>query len=250
MDRDTAVSQIQENMGFRTDLTQSIINNLQFQQDELEKGDTLPWWLLQEDQSFVINPPNPPVATPQEYPLPSNFIKESDSQDGNLRFYQNQPGPAVYLKKFDLKQAEQFFFGPRKVWWQGNVEIIQSEDTSFTPGTPAAYVLRKSTIRIYPGPDKQYNLTWSYFTHDLPVGGANTVNGWLTNAPQLLIGLAGRRMAMTARDPDATALFNVILYGNPQGLDMPNSRGAIKAFQALLYEREIAGRSFHMGARL
>jgi len=250
MDRDTAVSQIQEKLGFRTDLQPNIISALQFQQDELEKGDTLPWWLLQEDQLFTITPPNPPVATPQEYPLPPNFIKESDYQDGNLRYYQSLPGPAVYLKKMDMKQAEQFFFGPRRTWWQGQYVIISPEDTNFLPGTPVAYVLRKATVRIYPGPDKVYPLTWSYYTHDLVVSGGNVTNGWLANAPQLLIGLAGKQIAMTIRNADATALFNIILHGNPQGLILPTTSGAVKAFQALLYEREVAGRSFHMGARL
>ena len=246
MDRDSAVARIQEKTGFRSDRVTEITNALQDAQDELERGQTVPWFLLQEDQTFTITPPSPAVATPLEVTLPSGFIKESDDQEGNLRWQQSTPGPSVFVQKMDLKEAETFFFAPRLVWWNEGVEVIQSEDTTLSPGVPIVYVLRKSTVRIYPGPDVVYNLTWSYFAHDDRLDSSNVTNKWLTYAPWLLIGRAGLLFAMSVRDTDAIAAFQSIVYGDvSRGI-----RGAEKDFQASIYEREIGGRAYSMGARL
>lgn len=246
MDRDTAVARMQEKFGFRTDLVTQCTNALQDMQDELERGQSLPWFLLQEDQTFTITPPVTPVATPLEVALPSGFIKESDDQDGNLRWQAQTPGPSVFVQKMDYKEAEQFFFSSRLVWWNDDVEIIQAEDTNFTAGTPTVYVLRKSTVRIYPGPDKAYSMLWSYYTHDARLDQSNVTNQWLTYAPWLLIGKAGMLLAMSVRDTDALAAFKAIVYGDPTiGI-----RGAEKDFQAQGYERELGGRTYSMGARL
>jgi hypothetical protein len=246
MDRDTAVARIQEKLGFRSDLTTNIQNALQDAQDELERGQSLPWFLQNLDTTFTITPPSPAVATPLEVALPGGFIKEVDDQDGNLRYQESTPGPQVFIKKMDYKQAETYFFSRRLSYYEQGIEIITSEDSTYTPGTPIAYVLRESTIRIYPGPDKIYNLLWSYYAHDAAVNGANLTNQWLTFAPWLLIGRAGILISLSIRDPDALAAFQAITYGDP----MKEIRGAEKDFLASCYERELGGRTYRMGGRL
>jgi hypothetical protein len=119
MDRDGMVAAIQEKRGFATTLTSNIISALQNEQDELERAATLPWFLLSEDTSFTITPPVPAVATPLEVALPTGFICESDPQDGNLRFQQTTPGPQNFIEKMDYREAEEFYFGLRKVFWDG-----------------------------------------------------------------------------------------------------------------------------------
>jgi hypothetical protein len=245
MDRDTAVARIQEKLGFRSDLVTNIQNALQDAQDELERGQSLPWFLLQEDQAFNLVAPVPAVATPLQVALPSGFIKEADDQDGNLRYQQQTPGPQVFLKKMDYKEAEIYFFSRRLAWYDQNIEIIQSEDTNFTAGTPIAYVLRESTARFYPGPDQNYSLLWTYYAHDAAVNGVNVTNQWLTFAPWLLIGRAGMLISQSLRDPDALAVFTSIVYGDP----MKGIRGAEKDFLASCYERELGGRAYRMGGR-
>lgn len=244
MDRDTMVARIQEKLGFRTTLVSVIQNALNDQQLELENAATLPWFLLQEDQTFTIRPASPPTSTPQEYALPTGFISESDPQDGNLRWQQTTPGSQIFLTKMDYTEAETFFFSERKSWWDGMEVIIESEDPVPSPGAPKAYVLRKSTIRIYPGPDITYNLKWSYYTHDAPLNGANITNQWSANFPWLLIGRAGMSVAMSTRDKDAMGAFDLILNGKP------GFTGAQTAYLAALYDREIGGRRYHMGGRL
>lgn len=240
MDRDSAVSRIATKVGFRSDLTTNIQNALQDAQDELERKSSLPWFLIQENQPFVVNPTIPATATPIEIPLPSGFIKETDWQDGNLRYQLSPapPGPTVFLEKMDLLKAENYFFGRQTIRWNVNIEIIETMDTQFTPGAPYVYVLRRNTVRIYPGPDKVYNLMWDYYAHDVSLVGANLTNQWLTFAPWLLIAMAGILIASDLRDSEAISYF--------QGLE----QRAQQSFLAEQIEREIAGRSFAMGRRL
>jgi len=245
MDRDTCVSRMQDKLGFgRTDLTSKCIAALQDTQDDLESSGTLPFWLLQQDQTLTITPPVPAVATPLEVALPAGFIREPDDDDGNLRWQQYVPGPQVFLTKMDYKEAEIFFFNQRQVWWEGNNIVVQTTPPNPSPGVPKAYVLRKSTIRIYPGPDKVYNLTWSYYAHDSSLVGGNVTNGWTTNAPWKLIGEAGIKVAHDIRNADAYSAFQDILEGKP------GRQGASARYLSQLYEREVAGRNHAMGARL
>jgi hypothetical protein len=246
MDRDTAVARIQQKLGFRTDLVSQIQQALQDAQDQLERGATLPWFLIQEDQTFVITPSVPASATPQEYALPTTFIRDVDEQDGTLRWQKQKPGPQVFLERLDYAVAEKRFYGKTVVTYDEGVVIIPSEDTQFSPGTPIAYVVRANTVRIYPGPDITYNLLWSYYAHDDNITGSNMTNNWLTFAPYLLIGEAGSLIAEDTRDKEAFDAFQIILDGSPR----TGSRGARKDFQALMFEREIGGRTYAMGSRL
>lgn len=244
MDRDTMVARIQEKLGFRTTLVTNIQSALQDEQDELENGATLPWFLLAEDVSFPITPTVPATSTPKEFALPAGFISESDIQEGNLRFQQTTPGPQVFIEKMDYREAEQFFFSQRKVWWDGQEVIVQSSAAPPMPGMPKIYVLRKDTIRIYPGPDRNYNLLWTFYKADERLDGTNITNRWSANVPWLLIGRAGVKMAMSTRDKDALGAFQAILQG------APGFGGAEKTYLALLYDREIGGRRYNMGGRL
>jgi hypothetical protein len=246
VDRDNAVARIQMHLGFRTDKVTEIQNALQDVQDTLERGSTLPYWLVVEDGTFTITPSMPPSALPREYALPTGFLQDIDEQDGTLRYQKSQPGPQIFLEKLDYKVAERRFYGQTTVNYDQGVVIVPSEDTQFSPGTPVAYVIRENTIRIYPGPDVTYNLLWSYYKSDAALNGSNVENGWLKNVPYLLIGHAGLLMAMAMRDADAIAVFKDMLEGTP-GTDR---KGAISDYLALLVEREISGRNYAMGRRL
>lgn len=244
MDRDTMVARIQEKLGFRTTLVSNIQSALQDEQEELERGATLPWFLLSEDTPFTLNPAAPPSATPVEVALPTGFICESDPEEGNLRFQQTVPGPQVFIDRLDYAEAEKFFFSQRLALWDGDTEFIDDSTTVPTPGTPKNYVLRKNTVRFYPGPDKVYNLLWSFYAHDTRLDGANVTNQWSSFAPWLLIGRAGLKIAMSTRDKDAASAFTTILNG------APGFPGAQQAYLAMLYDREVSGRRHHMGGRL
>ncbi len=250
MDRDTAVARIQEKLGFRTDLVLNIQNALQDAQDELERGTTMPPWLWSQDTPFTLTPTGPPSAMPLEVVLPANFIRESAEQDGNLYYRLTGSFQPIFLQKMDFRKAEEFFFDRRQVWWDGTMTTVQSASANPTPGAPVAYVLRQNTARFYPGPDVVYHLLWTYYKHDSGLNGSNvgdgtgTPNGWLTNAPWLLIGEAGLLMSTSLRDGDAMQVFQQILDGTT------GTRGARRDYLAWVYERESAGINYRMGEQL
>lgn len=244
MDRDTCVARMQQKLGFRTTLATACIAALQDTQDELERSSTLPWWILAEDVVFPITPSVPVSATPQQYALPTGFIRESDNQDGNLRYQQQVPGPQIFIQKMDYTAAEQFFFSQRKVWWDGSEIIVQSIAQAPVAGLPKIYVLRENVVRIYPGPDRNLNLLWTFYQKDTSLLSGNVTNGWTANAPWLLIGRAGLLVAGDIRDADAYSAFNVILDGTGK------KQGAEQEYLASIYSREVAGRNYSMGSRL
>src|SRR5688572_18012393 len=89
--RSTAVQRINDGLGFRADghsLESKIILRLQEAQRELEKGKTLPKFLILEDQTLTL------LAGDHTIALPSNFIREDDENrihytppDVNLPYY-------------------------------------------------------------------------------------------------------------------------------------------------------------------
>lgn len=244
MDRDTAVARIQQAIGFRSDLVTPIQQALQDMQYEQENGATLPFFLQKQDQTFTITPAVPASATPQEYALPTGFLRDVDEQDGTLRYQVKVPGPQIFIEKMDYKFAEIRFFGKTVVTYDSGVVIVPAEDTQFSPGVPVAYVVRQSTVRIYPGPDITYNLLWSYYARDMALNGSNVTNQWLTYAPFLLIGEAGLYISRDIRNQQAQATFREMLDGRP------GQPGARARYLALLYEREESGRTYAMGSRL
>ena len=70
MTRDEAVTIIQQQLGFRTDLTAVIITKMKLAQEHLELSPTLPWFLLSE-KSFAFT-----VINSEKVPIPLDFLQE------------------------------------------------------------------------------------------------------------------------------------------------------------------------------
>lgn len=179
--RSAAVSRIQQGLGFRTDLETQIISALQEHQTFLEQGKTLPWFLLQEDQSLSI------TSGSQDVALPTDFLRVSE--DTGI-YYTDSDNERVDLVNRPEKEARQYY-----------------ED--YDAGGPLAYVVRKDTIRVYPVPDDDYTLTWSYFKR-ADLLSTNIENAWLANAPYLLIAGAGILLATDLRDSAAVQTFTAM----------------------------------------
>ena len=221
--RDDAVSLIQEYLGFRTDQQTTIITRLQQAQRLLETGRSLPYFLIQEDQPLSI------LATVQTVALPVGFIREADEQ-----------GPHYIGVPFDEFDFEEDLPGPPTEMIFIEKLTYENAITRFTgvdPGEPEAYVLRASTLQIWPVPDINYTLTWSYYAHDAILA-SNITNQWLTLMPDALIGRAGMLAAQALRNKDAMALFQ----------DMYQQGWASMLGDTIM--REEAGNPIIMGSRL
>lgn len=181
MDRDLAVTRVQEGLGFRSDQVSTIISRLQEAQRELERGKTLPKFLLVEDQTLSFLQATSSVA------LPSNFLRRAEKE---LRYRPSE--------------TDKYAFVPWK-----NYNDAYKAYSNVTASGPKVASLRTSSIFFFPEADRDYTLYWDYYVKD-DLLTSNIENLWLANAPELLIGFAGARIARDDRNKSAEALFGTM----------------------------------------
>lgn len=179
--RSEAVARIQRGLGFRTDQEQNIIDSLQEAQRDLEGGQTLPWFLIQEDAAFAV------LASTSTYTFPTDFLRVVE--DEGLH-YTSDDGEAIFLTKRTYEENVKFF-------------------ADVDPGPPQGYTIRKGTIQIWPVPDIAYSLTWSYYKRATLLS-TDVTNAWLTEVPELLIGLAGLLIAADLENEASTKKFGAM----------------------------------------
>lgn len=185
--RSVAVKRINDGLGFRPDghsLEAKIILRLQEAQRDLERGKTLPRFLLEEDFQDTLE------AGDHTIPLPAGFIRMSD---------ENRP-------HFTPVGSSLPTFLVRKLYTDAVLSNLR--ETAETTA-PEIYVIRKTTIDFITTADVDYNLTFSYYKSG-DVLDSDIENVWLANAPEWLIGEAGERIALDIRDKDAVMLFGEI----------------------------------------
>ncbi len=189
MTRDEAVAEIQLQLAFRTTLSTEIISHLQQAQRELELAPTLPWFLISED-SYQDT-----VSGEQRVTLPSDFLDETDQ--AVLRYVPSTPSaddPEVDLFKDDYDAL-------RKTYMDTTTGIIQT-------GPPESYALVGNYFRIFPTPDDEYRLRMIYYAED-DVLDTDIENNWLKYCPLLLMGKAGKKIALgPLRDQLAYGIFD------------------------------------------
>jgi hypothetical protein len=192
MMRDDAVIRINDGLGFRAtghSLTDKIILRLQEAQRDLEKGKTLPPFLILEDETFTL-----PLGE-HAVDLPDNFIRLDDN---NLPHFTNFDTflPTYLTYERDYSKAVQ-----RLITMQRPGEPQQ------TVLAPRLFVIRSSTIDFLTTADRDYELTWNYYQAGALLT-SNIENLWLSEAPEWLIGEAGYRICRDARDEDGAAIFD------------------------------------------
>lgn len=184
MNRATAVSTIQQLLGFRSDLETEIITALQQAQVELEAEAELPWFLVSEVSQITT------TVDESRVPLPTDFIKEASEEEGGGLFL------------FDSAADEDEQWTPlEKVNLSAIRAMYQSSD-----GTPAVYALDDQYFRLGPIPDDAYVLKMIFYQKD-DILDSNIENKWLSKAPEILVGIAGRKIAEAVRDAGALQTF-------------------------------------------
>lgn len=187
-----AVARINQGIGFRASgnaLEANILLMLQEAQRDLEKGKTLPRFLLQEEQPVSL------ASGAHTATLPTGFLRESD--ENPLHFFPTGASRPRYLKRNFYRDAAVA------------TSLIQENDPDedAQAGAPWQYVIRKSTIDFITNADQAYTLYWDYYkAADLIT--LNSENVWLANAAEWLIGEAGWRLAMDLGNADATVKFD------------------------------------------
>jgi len=177
--RDEAVARMQQDLGFRSDRDTECVLRLIEAQADMERGKTLPRFLLLEAQTLAL------TAGVSTVSLPSNFLRRSNQV---LRY---TPSSTEISQTIPWKE------------WDAALQAYIDSDAS----GPKVAVLRSADIYFLPVPDAAYSVSWSYYKKDSTLE-TNIENLWLANAPYVLIGYAGRRMAQAMRNKDALSLFD------------------------------------------
>lgn len=147
-------------------------------QDSLERGKTLPRFLLTEDATFTGSAN---VATAA---LPSDFIRFAEDQLP----YDNSSGTELEIGEYAQL---------RKVWLN-NTSTVTS---------PMALARRKSSIVVFPTPSAAWTIKYSYYAKAAVLANSNDENLWLLNVPYLMIAGAGLLMASDRGDSANVAKF-------------------------------------------
>lgn len=179
--RDVAVARIQDGLGFTTRQANKIVLRLQEAQRELEKGKTLPSFLLQEDQTLAL------LVGTSTVVKPAGFLRIDDS-----------------FKPYFIPTGE---ISPSFLSVKRNLTDALEANLDDEAASPQVMVVRNTVIDFINEADTNYTIVWQYYkSADLLT--TNIENAWLANAPDWLIGEAGWRMAMDLRDKDAVVIFD------------------------------------------
>ena len=178
VDRNVAVLRIQEGLGFRRDREATTIRRLQEAQRELERGKSLPKFMLIEDEAIAL------AAQANEVALPARFLRRSDQL---------------------IRYTPQYSTYPKRLPWK-DYDTAALAYQSYNPGGPIVVSMRAESLYFFPTADRAYTLSWSYYQKAVTLED-NTTNAWLEHAPEWLIGEAGLRMAKDTRNPTAIQLF-------------------------------------------
>lgn len=184
----TAVTRIKDGLAFNTDtdLDAKILLRIAEAQRDLEKGKTLPRFLLAEDQTSSL------LINTHTVALPTRFIRMYDPE--GPRFYASGSGAPTILAKRFLNEAQLAYLNTEQVT---------------TTAAPKVYVVRNTVIDFIANADKAYTIYYSYWKGASLIAVGGDTNEWLadTAAPEWLIGEAGMRIAADARDGEAVQLF-------------------------------------------
>lgn len=188
MTRDEAVSEIQQMLGFRTDKADEIQRELIRQQNLLENGLELPYFLRSEVTDLTTTANNerltPPTDFLREWDEDSLSIQSTDDGGNTIWTPLEKDGP-TYLRNY-------------------------YQNLSMLTGVPEAYAYDGTSFILFPMPDAVYTLRMIYYKKDTKLIG-NVENKWLQYLPYLLIAKAGFILASSLRDQGAQQIFAAML---------------------------------------
>ena len=182
MTRDEVVARVQRGCGNRTGLELAIQEYIRDIQVELENEAELPWFLRTEISSVNTVVDEERVAKPQD------FLAEWE--DDALWFYDTAPEPG-FPKWLKLEKAE--LDGLRQDSFKLYTSLGEDPANPVSIVKPRAYAFDGFYFRIFPTPDKVYQLRMIYYAADTVLT-TNIENKWLKYVPEIFVGMAGQRI--------------------------------------------------------
>ena len=245
MTLDQAIAEVQQICGWRTDKATQIQLALSYAQTEREKPNrTYPWFLRKTNDSAIVT-----VYNQMQYPIPADYIEDSEELEGNLYIYTqsggssppNPPGVpnsrTVFLKKQSFQLNQVRYFGEWPYVYYNPAGALYDTGSEIGPGVPRDYYLGDTFVLLYPPPDNVYYVSWRYWATDTPQA-LGQENKWLKNAPWVLIGHAAMKICADLQYQGGLATAQAIMQQSEDNL-----------FRATINRME-AGRRRAMGSRL
>jgi len=186
-----AVNRISEGVGFRASghLQEPMFGRrLQEAQRDLERGKTLPRFLLLEDQTLFL------AAGTHNITYPFGFLRDDD--DNRIHYTPIGTNVPFYLTPMRYNDAVRVMSMRQR-----------PDEPHLTTTAPLVYTFRNSDIDFITVADVDYTFNWNYYGQAAILNAFGDTNLWLQYAPEWLIGEAGERVARSLRDADALAEF-------------------------------------------
>lgn len=182
MNKSTAIAEIRRGLGYRTTLETTIVGALASVQRTLERGGSLPDWLIVYDAEITVTADDPGIA------LPANFLRMHD--DFDLYYTDSDEGRVRVPKRNDAEARDAY------------ASVTDAEYAR-------VWVPRGRTAGILvPTPTASATYYLTYYKKADDIGEASvTTNEWMDNVPDLMVGLAGLEVMGAARDKDAQLFF-------------------------------------------
>jgi len=200
MTRTEAVARILRDIGFRPaggSLDDVIVSCLKEAQKELQKGKTLPRFLLNIDAQLTL------AAGDHSVTLPADFIRESD--ETRIRFFSDGSDVPTYLQR-------KYYIDASMANLHGSADSLTTND----PVAPSVYIVRvgrsAAFLDFITTADVEYTLYWDYYSKAAELATGDTENEWLADdaGALWLIGTAGIKVATPLNNTGAVAGFQAL----------------------------------------
>ena len=205
--RSEAITIIKRGMGFRQTQDTAIIAALKQVQRDFESGATLPEWLVTYAEAQTVDPLTGTA------PLPARFLRLHEEYPP---YFLNVSGGKVYTPRKNATEAKEAYPAPA------------------TDGYPRVMVVQGSALAFIPPPSTPLTIYLTYYRGE-PVLDSEIENGWLKNAANYMIGVAGVMVAADVRDKGAMDKFNLM------------AKSGYKSFIGNIVDDELMGRPLIMG---
>lgn len=171
MTTDEMIANLQSLLGkIGTVLDSEILVELRLAQTQVERGPTLPWFLIKDKKADTV------VGEPR-LAVPIDFLREAEYSALAIL---NTDNEFVILDKADLDDLREAYAGENQ-------------------GLPEDYGLLGGQFWLFPVPDAIYTVKMQYYAQDAQLATGDSGNLWSTYYPDLLMGLAGVNLCLHLR---------------------------------------------------